>query len=80
MAIHRNLTELIGNTPLVELTNYERNHGIKARIVGKVELNVSSTSGETPGKVSVTRYFVDPDLLKTVLSSTTESGETDTAI
>ena len=37
MAIHRNLTELIGNTPLVELTNYERNHGIKARIVGKVE-------------------------------------------
>ena len=49
-------------------------------LVGKVELNVSSTSGETPGKVSVTRYFVDPDLLKTVLSSTTESGETDTAI
>lgn len=37
MAIYRNLTELIGNTPLVELTNYERNHGIKARIVGKVE-------------------------------------------
>ena len=48
-------------------------------VSGKVELKVSSTSGEKPGKVSVACYFVDPDLLKVVLSSTTESGETDTA-
>ncbi|MDO4502592.1 MAG: cysteine synthase A [Coriobacteriia bacterium] len=39
MAIAKNLTELIGNTPLVELTNYERNHGLKARVVGKLERN-----------------------------------------
>ena len=38
MTIHQNVSELIGNTPLVELTNYERNHELKARIVGKVEL------------------------------------------
>lgn len=37
MAIHRNVSELIGNTPLVELTHYEQNHGLKARIAGKVE-------------------------------------------
>lgn len=37
MTIHQNVSELIGNTPLVELTNYERNHELKARIVGKVE-------------------------------------------
>lgn len=38
MTIHSNVSELIGNTPLVELTNYEKNHDLKARIVGKVEL------------------------------------------
>ncbi len=38
MTIHSNVSELIGNTPLVELTNYEANHNLEARIVGKVEL------------------------------------------
>ena len=37
MTIHASVSELIGNTPLVELANYERNHGLKARLVGKVE-------------------------------------------
>ena len=37
MAIHRNITELIGNTPLVELTHFEEKHGLKAVIAGKVE-------------------------------------------
>ena len=37
MTIHTSVSELIGGTPLVELTNYQRNHGLKARIVGKVE-------------------------------------------
>lgn len=38
MAIHSSITELIGKTPLVELTNFEANHDLKARIVAKVEL------------------------------------------
>ena len=38
MAIHKNVSELIGKTPLVELTNYEKNHNLEATIVGKVEL------------------------------------------
>ena len=37
MNIHASASELIGNTPLVELTNYERAHDLTATIVGKVE-------------------------------------------
>ncbi len=37
MTVYQNVTELVGNTPLVELTNYERNHGLEATLVGKVE-------------------------------------------
>ncbi|WP_371297977.1 cysteine synthase A [Paraeggerthella sp.] len=37
MTVYKSVSELIGATPLVELTNYERNHNLKAKIVGKVE-------------------------------------------
>lgn len=37
MLIHKSVSDLIGNTPLVELVNYERNHGLKATIAAKVE-------------------------------------------
>lgn len=37
MTIHASVSELIGQTPLVELTHYESNHDLNARIVGKVE-------------------------------------------
>ena len=35
--IYKNVTELIGRTPLVELTNYNKNNNLKGKIVGKVE-------------------------------------------
>ncbi len=35
--IHQSLTELIGNTPLLELKNYEKEHNLKAKIVAKLE-------------------------------------------
>lgn len=35
--IHKSIAELVGNTPLVELTNYAANHGLKAHIIGKLE-------------------------------------------
>lgn len=35
--IAKKLTELVGNTPLLELSNYNKNHGLKARLVVKVE-------------------------------------------
>ena len=37
MVIHKSIEELIGNTPLVELVNYEKEHGLAATVVGKVE-------------------------------------------
>ncbi len=38
MTIHKSVSELIGNTPLVELTNFEKNHNLDATVLGKVEL------------------------------------------
>lgn len=37
MRAYKNVFELIGNTPLVELTNYENDHGLGAKLIGKVE-------------------------------------------
>lgn len=37
MNVHGNVFELVGNTPLVELTHYEQNHGLDAKLIGKVE-------------------------------------------
>jgi len=35
--IYKSLTELIGKTPLLELSNYEKKHGLKAKVVAKLE-------------------------------------------
>lgn len=35
--IKKQITELIGNTPLLELTNYNKKHQLKGNIVGKLE-------------------------------------------
>ena len=37
MAIYKNVTELIGGTPLLELVNYEKTHDLQARILAKLE-------------------------------------------
>ena len=37
MAIAKSLTELIGNTPLLELKNYGQSQGIKAKVIAKLE-------------------------------------------
>lgn len=37
MKIYNNLTELIGNTPLLRLGKYERVHNVKANLIGKIE-------------------------------------------
>jgi cysteine synthase A len=35
--VYTSLTELIGKTPLLELSNYEKKHGLKAKLIGKLE-------------------------------------------
>ncbi len=37
MTVYENVSDLVGNTPLIELTHYQRDHGLKARLIGKVE-------------------------------------------
>ncbi|MHC1786514.1 MAG: cysteine synthase A [Christensenellales bacterium] len=35
--VYKSLTDLIGNTPLLELSNFEKKHGLQARILAKLE-------------------------------------------
>ncbi|NLM09861.1 MAG: cysteine synthase A [Clostridiaceae bacterium] len=35
--IYKNITDLIGRTPLLQLVNYEKKHGLKATVIGKLE-------------------------------------------
>ena len=35
--IAKNLTDLIGNTPLLELRNYNKSHKLDARVIAKLE-------------------------------------------
>ena len=35
--IRKSAMELIGSTPLVELTNYEKKHQLKASVIAKLE-------------------------------------------
>ena len=37
MAIYKQITELVGNTPLMELTNYEKENNLEATILAKIE-------------------------------------------
>jgi cysteine synthase A len=37
MTVYRNISELVGKTPLVELTNYEKTNNLGATIIGKLE-------------------------------------------
>ena len=37
MKTYRTITELIGNTPLLELSNFEKNNGLGATVLAKVE-------------------------------------------
>ena len=77
MPILKNVSDLIGNTPLVELANYGKNHGLQATIAGKVEfLNPAGSVKDRVAKAmiddAVARGEIDDD---TVLIEPT-SGNT----
>lgn len=37
MTVHKNVIDLVGNTPLVQLTHYMEDHDLDANLIGKVE-------------------------------------------
>lgn len=37
MKVYNKITDLIGNTPLLELINYEENNNLEAKVIGKLE-------------------------------------------
>ena len=37
MKLHKDITELIGNTPLLKLNNYEKNENLYSNIYAKLE-------------------------------------------
>lgn len=37
MNIKKGITEIVGNTPILELVNYEKKHNLKATVLGKLE-------------------------------------------
>ncbi len=46
--IYTSMTQLIGNTPILELTHIEKEHGLKARLLAKLEyLNATILGGDT---------------------------------
>ena len=51
MKIARSVTELIGRTPLLELCNYEENHGLQATILAKLECK--NPAGSAKDRVAV---------------------------
>ena len=72
MAIHKNVAELIGNTPLVELTHYEQNHNLNATIAGKIEFfnpagsvkdriaKAMLDAAEAQGKIDANTVLIEP--------------------
>ena len=51
MKIARSVTELIGRTPLLELCNYEEDHGLQATILAKLECK--NPAGSAKDRVAV---------------------------
>ncbi len=70
--IHRSITTLIGHTPLVEPQNYNRSHGLKARLLLKLEYfnpagsvkdriaNAIIAEAETSGRLQAGGTIIEP--------------------
>ncbi len=77
MTIHANITELIGNTPLIELTNYEKNHNLAARIVGKAEcFNPAGSVKDRAAQAMIDAAVADGKIDDTTVIIEATSGNT----
>ena len=77
MHVFQSITELIGGTPLLELVNYQKRHGLKAKVLAKLEYLNPAGSVKDRAAWSMIRDAEDRGLLKpggTILEPT--SGNT----
>ena len=70
--IAKKLTELIGNTPLLELSNYEENNKLEAKVIAKIEYfnplgsvkdriaNAMIEEGIKQGKINAETVIIEP--------------------
>ena len=79
--IYKSITELVGHTPLVELTNYEKKHELKATLLGKLEYFNPSGSVKDRAALNMIEEAEKAGLLKpgqTIVDNT--SGNTGIAL
>ena len=54
MSVAKNIVDLIGNTPLLELSGYEKKHGLKAKLLVKLEfMNPGGSAKDRIGKYMI---------------------------
>lgn len=77
MQIFDNIGELVGNTPLIELTNYEKNHNLDARLIGKVEyFNPSGSVKDRIAKAMIEKALKQKIINKNTVIIEPTSGNT----
>lgn len=72
MTVYKSIEGIIGNTPLIELTNYEKNNDLAAKIIGKVEFvnpggsvkdrvaQAMIAAGVKEGRINDDTVFIEP--------------------
>lgn len=77
MSICKSIADLVGNTPLVELANYEKNHQLHARLIGKVEyLNPAGSVKDRVAKAMLDDAFASGKIDEQTVIIEPTSGNT----
>ena len=64
MAVYKGFTEIIGKTPLVEIVNVERAHGLRARVLAKLEYRNPAGSVKDRAALCMIRTAEEKGLLR----------------
>ncbi len=79
--IAKNLTELIGNTPLLELTNFNKNHKLNSNIIAKLEyFNPAGSVKDRIGAAMINAAEKDGLIKKDTIIIEPTSGNTGIAL
>ncbi len=77
MKIAKKITELVGHTPLLEMTNYEKNHQLSATILGKLEFfNPAGSAKDRIAKAMIEEGFKEGKITKDSVLIEPTSGNT----